>query len=488
MSLQDAILQIQALAPKAAGHLIRHQDWNTLIAALGEFGASLTSHETAITALQARADQLASQLTDVSSQVTALDGRVDDLEQSIQPLLGNYVVTLACDRQTYALGELCDITAKVTNLRGQPLPAPLPWVDFVASWGRLRAVPGFTSREGVGDNSLSVQVNAQGIARVRLRADHTEGFSETDEAQVDAVMHMNVPGTQMTVSEAFMIAATPTDSRARSAYTVLHREYDRVESAAVRNYADVYQMRNPYWDSSIFPGPQIQWRDYRATVIAMAKPDSDPLTPDGTRGAASIQVAFRDWLRTWGLEYLGDVLTLENEAFVEYGPLFDRDDVFTRFREKFEQRVENRGLLGRRKYMDATRRGLERINPAQQFGRDAKQQAIFAVAAQESNETRASERAPILDAHMGQGERTNAVRKDVGEVSRQVEETRGLQTTIGVLEGRMQSAERLGLEINSSLLLINDNVRQINPLDENSLRANVLKISADIAALKSRIS
>jgi hypothetical protein len=261
-----------------------------------------------------------------------------------------------------------------------------------------------------------------------------------------------------------------------------------VESSAVRNYADVYQMRNPYWNTGIFPGFQTQWRDYRATVIAMAKPDSDPLTPDGARGAASIQVSFRDWLRSWGLDYLGDILTLENEVFVEYGPMFERDDVFTRFRERFEQRVEGRGLLGRQKYMDATQRGLDRINPTQQFGRDAKQQAIFAVAAQKSNETRAGERAPILDAHMGQGERTDAVRKDVGEVSRQVEETRGVQTTLGVLEGRMQSAERLGLEINSSLLLINDNVRQINPLDENSLRANVLKISADIAALKSRIS
>ena len=39
MSLQDAITQIAGLAPKSAGHLVRPQDWNTLIAALGEYDA-----------------------------------------------------------------------------------------------------------------------------------------------------------------------------------------------------------------------------------------------------------------------------------------------------------------------------------------------------------------------------------------------------------------------------------------------------------------
>ena len=58
---------------------------------------------------------------------------------------------------------------------------------------------------------------------------------------------------------------------------------------------------------------------------------------------------------------------------------------------------------------------------------------------------------------------------------------------MNVLEGRMQSAEKVGQQINSGLTLINDNVRAINPLDENSLKANVQKISADIAALKVKI-
>ena len=84
-----------------------------------------------------------------------------------------------------AIGELCELTAKVTDLRGNPLSAPYPWVDFVAAWGRLRSKGGFVTRPGAGDNSLSVQVNAQGIAQVLLRAEHSEGFAEAEEEQTE---------------------------------------------------------------------------------------------------------------------------------------------------------------------------------------------------------------------------------------------------------------------------------------------------------------
>ena len=188
---------------------------------------------------------------------------------------------------------------------------------------------GFNSRAGSGDNSISVQVNAQGIARVQLRAEHSEGFSETEEAQVSAVMQMQVPNANMTVAQSFMTAATPSDAPAKSAYKVLAQEYERQDSIALRAYADTYHVRTPeYTLSPILPNFWTQWRDYRATVIALAKPDADPTTPDGARGAGSIQVTFRDWLWPWTLDYLDDFKPLQDLVLTQYTPLFLQANVY----------------------------------------------------------------------------------------------------------------------------------------------------------------
>ena len=95
--------------------------------------------------------------------------------------------------------------------------------------------------------------------------------------------------------------------------------------------------------------------------------------------------------------------------------------------------------------------------------------------------------AMVMKAHIGHGKQTEVVQSSVTGIGQQVEETKGIQAAVNVLEGRMQAAERVGQTINSSLTLINDNVRAINPLDENSIKANVQKISADIAALKTQM-
>ena len=174
--------------------------------------------------------EVETQLATVAAQVQTLDERVDGLEQQIQPLLTNYLVSMSCAKATYALAEFCEITAKVTDLSGKPLPAPYPWVDFVAAWGRLRAKSGFVTRAGAGDNSLSVQVNAQGVAQVVLRSEHSEGFTQAEEEQVNAVVNMQVPQLQMTVAQAIMAAATPTDDRAKQAYKVVNLEYESKNS------------------------------------------------------------------------------------------------------------------------------------------------------------------------------------------------------------------------------------------------------------------
>ena len=492
MSLQDAITQIAGLAPKSAGHLVRPQDWNTLIAALGEYGASITANTQDLVTVKATLTQVQTQLAAVAAQAQALDARVDDLEQDIQPLLNNYLVTLACDRLTYASGELSDLTAKVTNLRGQPLAAPFPWVDFVAAWpaarrGRLQ------QPRGSGDNSISVQVNAQGIARVQLRAEHSEGFSETEEAQVSAVMQMQVPNANMTVAQSFMTAATPSDAPAKSAYKVLAQEYERQDSIALRAYADTYHVRTPeYTLAPILPNFWTQWRDYRATVIALAKPDADPTTPDGARGAGSIQVTFRDWLWPWNFGLPG---RLQAAAGPGADAVHATVPAAQRLRSGAAEGTDRSGPVRHDRPQEVPQCGAEG-DRADQSGPDAakqsaRQQIKNAVQAQEAAEIygggKAGQGAPVMQIYVEQGKQTDNVSQQVQQVGAQVQETTGLKAAVNVLEGRMQSAEKVGQQINSGLTLINDNVRAINPLDENSLKANVQKISADIAALKVKI-
>lgn len=492
MSLTDAINQIGTLGGKTAGQLIRPQDWNTLINALGELGATLTGHDQQLGALGQRVTAVESTLQTAVQQVEQLSARVNSLEQEVAPLLDSYRVTLSTTRQSFATGELCEITAKVTDLRGRLLAAPLPWVDFVSTWGRLRAKAGFVSRAGVGDNSLSVQVNAQGVAQVVLRADHAEGFSESEEAQVGAAMNIRLPGQTKTVAQALLGAAAPSDPDATAAYKVLHTEYERRDSLAVRSFADVYYLRTPEWGAqAIVPNYWIQWRDYRGTVIALAKPDADPTTADGARGAASIQVTFRDWLWPWAWNYLDDIEGLTGDLTLRYTPLFQTDDPPGQLKEIVEADLLDRGVIGRIKYYMAAEKGLERVNPG--TGPDpqrTKQQVINAVAAQRESEahraTKVAEGPAVFVAHVGQQTATARVDQSTKAVSQRVSQTEVLQTQVATLEGRMQATERSAQNITSKLDAIDNNVRAINPLDQNSIKANMIKISADIASLKNR--
>ena len=52
MTLQDAREQAADLGPKEAGHLIRHQDWNTLVSVLTTYGNSLDALTTDLAVLQ----------------------------------------------------------------------------------------------------------------------------------------------------------------------------------------------------------------------------------------------------------------------------------------------------------------------------------------------------------------------------------------------------------------------------------------------------
>jgi hypothetical protein len=492
MSLKDAIDKLATLGGKSSGNLIRFEDWNDLILSLETYGAALTTQQADIGNLRTEVDGLSTRLEDVVERADALKEGLDTLELQVKPLLSRYLVTLSCDRALYAVGDLCPLTAKVTDLGGRPISAPYPWVDFVASWGRLRAKAGFTSRAGAGERALSVQVNAQGIAQVWLRADHTEGVSEADEAQIGSVLQTQAAGATMTVSEAILSAASPSDQRAKAAYAIVTKEYERKDSSAMRIYGDTYHARTPDWQvAPVGASTWTRWQDYYATVVALAKPDADPTTADGTRGGASIQVQFRDWLWSWSHDYLDDDSPVAGLA-TEYGPIFQGADVFGHFQRKFEKAYEEGGILGRKKYVSKLQKALDLVNPGPDPEKgQLREQIKSAVAAQGTAEIhgggKTAEKPSITQAYVGQGSSTEGVKTQMNQVTQKVEETKGIQAAVSVLEGRMQATERVGLDIHSNLTLINDNVRAINPLDEASLKANVQQISANIAALKSRL-
>lgn len=496
MTLNEAIDSIAALTTpaKASGHLIRHDEWNGLLAALGAFGASLSAQQAALAGLDVRVATLESEMATVQTDAEALADRVDGLEARVAPLLDNYLVTLSCAKQHYAMGEVCEITARVTDLLGAPPPAPYPWVDFMTAWGRLRAKAGFTSRDGGDDNSLSVRVDAQGIARVEVRAEHSQGFSEAQESQIGDMMRMQVPAQGgKTVVEAFMSAPAPGDASAKAAYKVMSAAYDQKDATVFKDFADSYHVAaaNKYGAAKYevaAPAYQANWRDYRATVIALAKPDADPVSADGTRGLASIQVVFRDWLYHWGQDYLGDLLQLENELVPVFtGIIKDsaKENLLDKLKHKVDELLPDRGLLGGEKMLNVVLHGMGRVDPGPDLDKvDIKAQFQDALAAQT---TLPGAGTAVMRAYLGQGARTGGLKQQVAQVATQLVETKGIQASVSVLEGRMQAAEQVGMSLHSSLTLINDNVRAINPLDENSLKANVQKISADIALLKSRV-
>jgi hypothetical protein len=361
---------VDNLGHKTAGQLIKSEDWNELVTAVDE--------------LSERVDQ---RFTEVDVQLQSLGDRVGVLADGlgefrglVEPLLGEYYrLTLETTRTSYAIGELAEITARVTDLRGNPLnlsnDADRPWIDFVvASWGQLRPVAGFESLGGAGDRTISVRTDAQGIARVQLRSDHAEGFTDEDETEVAVSLQTRLPTTNVSIAETILSAATPIEAKGLGAFQVLTTEYDRTDAPRVRNYADAYYLKNTALISGgIVPPFTHSWLDYRSTLMAFVRRDSDPVTPDQTRGVSSIQVTFRDWIFPW-------IIT---DYFVETGPLVDDfrdrlgpkivdnlDESVFNFKAEVSDFVLDKGLLGRQRNYLVIQNALDTVTTPQPVSYD----------------------------------------------------------------------------------------------------------------------
>ena len=357
------------LGGKSAGELIRATDWNALIDAIEGIEAALGERiDTLSDSVDTRFGEVTASLDEIRTSVETLETEVTELRTDVDELRARFRrVTIETTRSSFAIGELAQLTARITDLDGTPLTFPTantrPWVDFVTVWGQLRPVTGFESRGGAGDRSISVRVDANGIARVQLRAEHVEGFSEEAELEVSAAL-MTVT-EQAPLRDIILQSNTPMEANERGAFRILSNEYARSDASSVRNYVDAYYIRYPDRVTGHFtPGFQTRWRDYNSTVIALAKADSDPLTPDASLGSSSIQVTFRDWIGPWyNLDFVADEPELADLYADRFRGLVADDyrDTLLDLEDAIDDVVRDKGVLGRHKEYRAVDMAVGRI-------------------------------------------------------------------------------------------------------------------------------
>src|SRR5262245_37939556 len=285
---------------KSAGELIRAEHWNNLMGALDELE----------TGLEARIGGVEASVTALTGQVATLTGTVEQLETDVgafKTVLGQYFkVSLSTTRVSYVSGEEATIVAEVRDLQGQPITFAAnerPWIDFVTVWGHLRPADGFESQSGDssgGERGISVRTNSAGIARVLLRSEVGHDLLPEVHADVSAALTAKL-ADKRTIATAILEASTPVDAKNAGAFAAMAAEYDRPAATSVRSYLDTYYVeRAPTVIGKVAPpivGPR--WRDYASIVVAVARADADPTTPDQARGASSIRVGFRDWIGPW---------------------------------------------------------------------------------------------------------------------------------------------------------------------------------------------
>lgn len=528
---------------KQAGYLIKSEDWNAVVAAIEDLDAALNKRIDGVeTALGNRIDALDQRLVgQIASVERALAQRIGDVEgrlgsaeanlgrlagdlstlrgdfgtfrATVEPLLSAYYrVTMETAKLSYALGETAEVTARVTDLLGRPLSlaseAARPWIDFVAAWGQLRAVRGFTSRGGAGDRTVSVRVDSQGVARVRLGAEHSEGLPDEAEEEVATSLKARVGDGDKTIAETILEAETPLDSRVRSAYRTMTVQYDRADALSVRAYTDAYYAKNAAQALDARAGSAVRqnWRDYRSIVMAFAKADSDPRTPDQSRGVSSIQVTFRDWIGPWiTLDYLAETGPLARDLRDRLIPKITDDFAVSlrNFQGEVGSFVAGKGLVGKQRAYKAARDALDQVTVPQppaflnamtrgMSEAVGVQQAIQAAAGGAAGEDVAfralTENTARSDAavHVLQ-QKVNTVEKNASDASGRLST---LQSSVSSLDGRLNAtlAEGGTLRLLDSKL---ENVRQqvgvlqsLDVVDLQNKLAEVRVIKDDLRGAK----
>jgi archaellum component FlaC len=505
---------VDQLGNKSSGQIIRSEDWNDLVSAVENNHAVVNQRIDALTAsVQTQFNAVNGSIQDLSGQLAELHGALNGFRASIEPILGQYYrVTLEATRINYTIGQIAELTARVTSLQGKPLdlrdPATRPWVDFVVTWGQLKPVAGFESLGGVGDRTLTVRVNAGGIAQVRLRADHVEGFTDEAEDEVAASLTTRLPELNKSVAEVILESNTPLEAKGSGAFRMMTLEYDRNDALSVRQYVDTYFMKNAAAvTGKIIPPFRTRWRDYRSTVMAFAKADNDPRTPDQSRGVSSIQITFRDWISPWiSLDYMDITVAAVQIARDRLTPRVTGNlaESAGLLKDEVNQMVRGKGLIGKQRDYQIIHAALDQVNVSQppQFLNTLTKSVQNAVNIQQSLEnTQAAAFGPgdqqvafdVFTATAVQaGTGVEEIKQGLSALQRQLQsvernfsgvsgEVTRLQTSLSSLGGRMDATIAEGGEIQrlrSDLKTVSQKVEVLRDLDPSSVRTKLIEVES----------
>jgi hypothetical protein len=484
MTLQEAKDLATALGGKAPGHLIKSDDWNKLVSVLEEYGAALIS-------LPERVESLEDAVEDLTERVEALEllpARVQQLEDETAPLRENYLLSVSTTAENYLVGQVAELVFKVAALDGSPLPAPMPWLDVVTTWGRLRAAPGFVVRDNAEENALSIQFNNAGELRVQLRSQYTKGFAPTEEASFANLLKLAAGSTGKMVMQVLGESASPQDPETKIAFQAIHAAYD--SNKTVQGYADKYV--GQYSAGKFVKTPGIigpislgDWEYTRATVMAFAKPDSAATSPDPTRGVATVQVNFREWISHWSDDYVG-TLTPVLPGWTNFvGQNIGKFDLIPLAVTELDKRAKSEGVLGHFRNLAAMEKVTAQINPGGDTAlQSSKSMLIGAVQMQ-----LATGGAGTLAA-AGYGQQasvTQQVSLQAKAAQATAQDAASAKQTIAVLETRIKAAEQTGKEISAGLKTIGDGVNKINVAEVADLGGRLNKINLDILGLSNKI-
>lgn len=483
MTVETARDLALTLGGRSPGHLITAQDWNAVASILVEYGNALIGLPAAVAALQ---DDLAALTLRVDALET-LPARVQQLEDETAPLREQYRLTVSTTSETVLVGQVATLVFRATALDGTPLVGPRPWLDVVATWGRLRPVAGFVTRANAEENALAVQFNAAGEARVQLSAQFTRGFSAEQEFNFSAALAQQAGNTGMTVQQAIMAANSPLEANAQVAFRAMSVRYDA--SNQFRQFADNYvgQMTagrfvGGHLGGLVQPG---QWQDYRSTVMAFAKPDAAAATPDPTRGIASIQVTFREWISHWSDGYIKDFVAVAPDWKRLLDLELRRPDAVPFFVGELDKRAKQVGALGHLRNLFAVDEALGQVQPGNDgtlaLSRDLLGGAVkMQFAAGGSDVQAAASYATQAQAGLAASQTARSAQVAAQDVAQ-------TKQAVLLLEGRVKAAEATGKDISASLKTIGDGVNKINVAEVADLGSRLSTINVSLNQLANRI-
>ena len=499
---------------KSPGELIRAELWNKVMQALDDFS---TSVDTRFATVDTTLATLTADVTTLTTDVTGLQTDV----AAIKSELGLYFkVSLSTTRISYTTGEEAAIVAQLTDLQGQPVTFTAdqrPWIDFVAVWGHLRAADGFDSMTGDSSGSgraVSVRVNTSGQAQALLRAEVAPELALQAHLDVAATM-TSVLANKATIAQTILTAPTPIDAKNAGAFSALATEYDRPTAASMRSYVDSYYVKNaPAVIGKIAP-PVVSalWRDYASIVVAVAREDADPTTPDSARGAGSIRVAFRDWIGPWLQFHYFDPVEL-NPSILDFRtkltPNFTPDyfDSVSRLKQEVTTLVPpDRGLVGRIRDFQAVHGALDGIsvNQPADLVQKVTQTVQRAVVMQQAFEPVQAGTLSAVDGGLALDALTDSsvqASTDIGDVKSQVASIQSTVNTVGqqvtaanatlaTLDGRVTEASSTLATMSSSVQSVSSQVNNVQQLYPAAVRDQFLALKGtvlDVQAIKQHLN